>query len=50
MPLPGQTYARLDFKVVLAHPGTQSSVQETPGTLGLSPGLISLCKGRVCGN
>lgn len=38
--------ARLDFKVVLAHPGTQSSLWETPGILIPALGLISLCKGQ----
>lgn len=38
--------ARLDFKVALAHLGTQSSLWETQGALDPSLGLISLCKGE----
>lgn len=42
--------ASLDFKVVLAHPDTQSSLWETQGTPDPSLGLIPCALGRVCGN
>lgn len=45
MPLPGQLYCWGGLKVVRDHPGTESSLWETQGTLDPSPGLI-LCAKR----
>lgn len=41
---------QLDFKVVPTELGTQSGPWKTQGTPDPSPGLLSLGKGRVCGN
>lgn len=42
--------ARLHFKVVFAHPGTQSSLWENQATLGSHQALLHCGKEKVCGN